>query len=74
MLSKRWKLVALVMLVAGLLWGQQLIASNRDPECNLIYPGMTGCIDSGCCLGDPGLCDRMCVYVPAIDDCDCVNR
>jgi hypothetical protein len=74
MISTRTKIAALVLLVGGLVWGQQLIASSRVPVCQVLWPGVEGCLDGGCCLGIPDQCPNVCKYVPAITDCECLPR
>lgn len=74
MTGTRMKILALALLIGGLIWGQQLIASNRDPECSLLWPGTQACLDSACCLGIPGQCPNVCYYEPTTDDCECRPR
>ena len=68
------KLLTIALLLGGLFWSQQLIASNRDADCELLYPGTQTCLDNSCCIGIPGQCPKMCGYSDVAQTCTCQDR
>ena len=71
MLGRGLRLGVVMLMLGALAWTQQLVASNRDEVCHASY---TICIDTGCCLGLPGECQKMCYYDQGTDSCECRDR